>query len=361
MKYLIVQDWPSTHCNHAGMVHMCSMLAERYPNDYKVLIKNCPLKVSPRKGLFGFYDKVLSHLHVKNRFNPIETYRNVTYPSEYLQLCKSMLKNIEEGDEIFLMEYLLLDVPQYQLAIYIRKRFPHIRIYALSHLTVTDLSKYDTKVIKEWSAPIDKMLTLGSSLSHYLESCGILKSKISTGFHYVDDAYYKRKTPITVNNKRIKIITMGAMKRNYTLLSDIVHCCPSVDWIICRGRHEEIDSLFRRCNNVSFKGYLAESELRDEMESADISINVMEDTIGSNVITTSMSMGLAMIVSDVGSIRDYCSEENTIFCKNSTDSFVNAVRLLCDNRELLTRMKINSNIISRKFTIDNIDKWFKSI
>ena len=38
MKYLIVQDWPSTHGNHAGMKHMCDLLVERYPNEYELYI-----------------------------------------------------------------------------------------------------------------------------------------------------------------------------------------------------------------------------------------------------------------------------------------------------------------------------------
>ena len=49
------------------------------------------------------------------------------------------------------------------------------------------------------------------------------------------------------------------------------------------------------------------------MANADISPNVMEDTVGSNVIVTSLAMGLAMICSNVGSIKDYCDDSNTIF------------------------------------------------
>lgn len=51
------------------------------------------------------------------------------------------------------------------------------------------------------------------------------------------------------------------------------------------------------------------------MAKADLSLNVMEDTVGSNVITTSMAMGLGLIVTDVGSIRDYCDESNAFSVK----------------------------------------------
>lgn len=42
MKYLIVQDWQSTHGNHAGMKHMCDLLVAKYPDEYKMFVKECP-------------------------------------------------------------------------------------------------------------------------------------------------------------------------------------------------------------------------------------------------------------------------------------------------------------------------------
>ena len=42
MKYLIVQDWRSTHGNHAGMKHMCDLLVAKYPDEYKMFVKECP-------------------------------------------------------------------------------------------------------------------------------------------------------------------------------------------------------------------------------------------------------------------------------------------------------------------------------
>lgn len=42
MKYLIVQDWQSTHGNHAGMKHMCDLLVANYPDEYKMFVKECP-------------------------------------------------------------------------------------------------------------------------------------------------------------------------------------------------------------------------------------------------------------------------------------------------------------------------------
>ena len=88
------------------------------------------------------------------------------------------------------------------------------------------------------------------------------------------------------------------------------------------------------------------------MASADVSLNVMKDTIGSNVIVTSMAMGLAMVCSDVGSIRDYCNESNCLFA-NTTQDFVKAVKTLSENVDRLNGMKQASLKKSSDLTIGN--------
>lgn len=153
---------------------------------------------------------------------------------------------------------------------------------------------------------------------------------------------------------------MGALQRDYGMLAEIVKCCPEVHWTICRGR-KNVDDLFPKTPNVVLKGFLEEDELRHQMDIADVSLNIMEDTVGSNVITTSMSMGLAMIVSDVGSIRDYCNEINTLFCSFDKDSFINSIRMLMNNSAKLEQMKAASINNANRLRIDNINKWFSNL
>lgn len=52
------------------------------------------------------------------------------------------------------------------------------------------------------------------------------------------------------------------------------------------------------------------------MVNVDILLNVMEDIVGSNVIVILLVMGLVMICSNVGFIKDYCDDSNIIFCNN---------------------------------------------
>lgn len=352
MKYLIVQDWPSTHGNHAGMVHMCKLLQKKYPTEYEVIIKRNPKTFKYKSN--KLYNKIISLRY--------EYYQNYVYFSEYKKICKPMFKRLSDSDTVFLLEYCIPTVPQKKLAFYIRKKFPGVKLYALSHLTPTffkDKQVYP-KLLKEWTTPIDKMLTLGTSLSQYFRINNIPESKISTGFHYVDSVYYHKTIDNFIPGRHLKVIMMGGMQRDYSMLAEICRNTPFVDWIICRGR-KSVDNLFESITNVELKGYLSEGELKHQMDICDISLNIMDDTVGSNVITTSLSMGLAMVCSDVGSIRDYCNEMNTIFCNNTVDSFVHAIKLLDSDRSRVIEMKHESLRLSQSLTIEKLNDWFSSI
>lgn len=358
MKYLIVQDWQSTHGNHAGMVHMCMMLKEKWPEEYEVFVKASPKSSKPITGNWLKRKLVGKYRYYKGMY-----YKKYTCLQNYLSLCQPMFEKLKEGDEVFLLEYLLPDEPQYGLAMYIRKKFPFVRIYALSHLTKSyfeqSIVKKTPNIVYEWSKPIDVMLTLGTSLTRYFIEKNVPVSKLSTGFHYVDSAYYKKQQPVE-SHSPLRVIMMGALQRDYGMFSEIVKQCPDIHWIICRGR-KNVDDLFPKTPNVELKGFLEEDELRHQMDIADVSLNVLEDTVGSNVITTSLAMGLAMVVSDVGSIRDYCDSDNALFCTNNVQQFVQAIKKLQGNPALVQQMKESSLEKSKRLQIDNVHRWFLNL
>lgn len=96
------------------------------------------------------------------------------------------------------------------------------------------------------------------------------------------------------------------------------------------------------------------------MNESDISLNVMIDTIGSNVITTLLAMNLAMVVSDVGSIREYCDDENALFCQSEVD-FVESLSYLAQNFDKVHSMKTASGDISKKLSISRLYKSIQDL
>ena len=350
MIYLITQQWVHLKNNHAGYPHICKLLSVAYPDKYQVIecdpvSKKNHRAIRPFRKIVALIDTYLYYLDFKRKLK---------------EKCRMMFDTIKEGDSVFLLEYNLRSTPQYDLARIIKKRFKNVRVVAMTHLTPTQLkkTKKNKKRILKWDAPVDMHLTLGSSLTYYLISIGIAENKVSTGFHAVDMNYYH---PLDDRgaNPQTTIITMGALQRDYIMLSEVVKRCPDVNWIICKGK-KDVGDLFVGLSNVNLVGFVEENELRRLMNSADVSMSVFEDTIGSNVITTSMAMGLAMVVSDVGSIRDYCDDNNTIFCKNTIEEFVQAINALKDKTKL-ENMKQASLERVKQFSITRTHEWFSNL
>lgn len=252
------------------------------------------------------------------------------------------------------MEYMEKLTPQLSLAKNLKTTFPNITIKAMVHLVPGKLDKcFNSKEFESWLSPIDSIITMGTSLTSYFKNKGVHNDRLVTTFHYVDVDYYKKRNSIEHKNE-VRVIAMGNQMRNVELLKTIVNKLPKVKFTICQG----VDNMtheFEGCNNVTLIPFIPEDKLKTLMDSSDISLNVMKDTVGSNVIVTSMAMGLAMICSDVGSIRDYCSENNCIFCKNDkADYFVAAIQRLLDDRNLLIDMRQNSVKRAQCFSIDRL-------
>lgn len=337
MIHFIVQDWQNTHGNHAGMSYLCEEIKKQDPSNIRVFR--------------------VPNIRIRNR--NIKFLQDLTYAI----IAISLIFKIKNGSTVFLMEYLLPTHNQYLIARSL-SLLKKVRLFGLAHLVPSDLKNYfkdDSNRISTWVKPLNGILTLGTSLSEFLIEKNIPKWKIHTLFHYVDLSYYKKETlSPTIQTEKLKIIIMGNMKRDFITVLNIMNRVPNVHFIFCCGKRIIDKSKFKYPQNITFCSYIPEDELKSLMNEADISLNVMFDTVGSNVITTSLAMGLALIVSDVGSIRNYCDETNAIFCHTETD-FVEAISYLASNRKLVNDMKTASVNIAQKLSIPKFYTAIKSI
>ena len=347
MIYLINQNWNNTSGNHAGIKYLCESLCRLHPDDFVSITV---------PDLLGD--------NVKSKFRVIKKIQSILWQYKlkiyYKKIGYSLKKKLKEGDKVFLLEYMTKGIPQEVLAEYLKKSNPLLNIIAMPHLTPMQLKKmYTSNQLKRMSRYVDNLVTLGSSLSKYLIQIGIPKNKITTSFHYVDNEFYKSK--VLDNPHKIVVIVMGNNARNVNLLKEVVCQNPNTNFIICQGT-KNYKHIFDKFDNVNLVGYVSEEELRNLMDKSDVSLNVMEDTVGSNVIVTSLAMGLAMIVSDVGSIRDYCTKDNAIFCDNNKpESFSAAIKLLESDCLLLKNMQTNSIKLSEQLSIENFYKQIRQL
>ncbi|MEG2556311.1 MAG: glycosyltransferase [Odoribacter sp.] len=326
--YLVCQTWSNTKNNHAGMLYLCRQLAALNPNVKYVTVPD-----------------------FKFRGGIVFRYMYYLFYSLYLLLFT------RTGDCVVLMEYLLSShYDQSIIAFLLKKIKPGVCLIALSHLIGKQISeRFTKKEILAKIALVDSVWVLGSSLKSFFCSLGISSHKIITTFHYVDNRYYK-PTKQKATNERLRVVVMGNMQRDYDLLFKVVLGLPAIDFNVCIGCSDEARSL-GKLRNVTLYPFMSEKDLKSVMDANDVSLNIMKDTIGSNVIVTSMAMGLAMVVSDVGSIRDYTDETNAMFCKTPED-FINALSMLAKDRTLTRHMGEISFNKAETLSILNFYNWF---
>lgn len=337
MIYLICQDWANTSNNHAGMKYLCNQLQLRFREEFTTIVlkdnigKNMPKNKILRKAVF--------------------LRAQMLHKWELMKVYIQLKQVVHPGDTIILMEYMDLLFETKSFAYKLKSEFVGANLYAMVHLVPDKLNRLfkTNEDLADWVKPVDKILTLGSSLTRYFISRQVPEYKIATLFHYVDE-YYMKASKIKIGEPPVAI-AMGNQMRNVELLKQVVRENPNVQFIICQGL-SDMSAHFDSCTNVRLVPFVEEPELRKLMGESDISINVMQDTIGSNVIATSLAMGLAMVCSDVGSIRDYCSEDSTIFCMNNSTSFSNAIQTLMNDKKRLEMMRTSSALSGKMLTIE---------
>lgn len=341
MKYIVCQDWKNTKGNHAGMAYLSNALESRGAGFIRSII-------IPDYS-FSNSNQLLHKLGII--FSHIFYFLINTFIALYLVFISS------KGDDVFLFEYLLKSKKQFVIAKILKFFCPKdIRVIALPHLTPIKLEKqFSSEDILKYSKPIDLFFTLGSSLSTYLVKQGISSDVVKTSFHYVDTDYYCPSNECKLAG-RLNVLIMGLQMRDFSFIAELIRKSPNVDFTICRW-NQNLDGIFVGLDNVIEKGVLSELELLETMQNADVSLNIMIDTVGSNVITTSIAVGLAMLVSDVGSIRDYCTDSNSIICKTKED-FITAIDRLDNNRVLLAAKKKASLYLVHKFDMSSFYNEF---
>ncbi len=320
MIHFICQEWSSTKGNHAGMVHLFNQIHDL--DGAKTRIWILPIR--------------------KKRIN---------YLFVWLCLLLKLIVKTKSCDVVFFTECLSMgNTDQSLMAKWLRVFRPAITICGMVHLIPSLLENLYPK--KDYSLrldALDKIITLGSSLTSYLVKHGCCEGKIATSFHYVDSSYYDFKRESQQDCHQLECLVMGNLGRDFPQIAQIAKQVHNIRFLVCKGR-KEVSHIFQGIPNVELFGYMEENELRSLMERADISLNVMEDTIGSNVICTSLAMSLAMVCSDVGSIRDYCDEQNACFCSN-TEEFIAVLNRLSDNPLQIRSMQSHSYELSKRLQI----------
>lgn len=328
--YIIYFDWPNTSGNHAGMSYLARELSEEFSEVEIVEMFNFKYK----------YFRVINLLY-----------------SIYLAIKLRIL--LGKNDKIILFEYLAKSCFQDVIAKMLSILRNRSTVFGLVHLSGNHLMEiYGSKgTIIRKLRPLNDIIVFGSSLKDFFVELGF--DNVLTVFHYVDTNYYKPSLSLKNKSSKINILCLGNIKRDFSKLRNIIIKSPESQFNICQGV-KDLSQYFNDLSNVKLYGFMMESELLDIMQFNDASLSIMEDTIGSNVITTSLATGLIPIVSDVGSIRDYCTEKESFLCVSEND-FIEAIEQIKNNDYLLRDMSASARARSLSFSLSNFYELFKTI
>lgn len=311
--YILFYEYPHTKANHAGMAYLARQL-KLAKNDI-VLIKHIPQEIKAGRFIGPIYSRLLVFF---------------------------LLLRLKEGDTVLFMEYLVKGLAFQDYIAKVLRRFGKInRLIGIVHLSpahIRELYESDVLVAGKLSY-LDKAVVFGSSLASYLRKLNY-QGKVAETFHYVDTNWYK-PNPASDNPESLKVISMGSIKRDFTTLKEIIlNSDTRIEFHLCVGK-SDIDTELSLLHNVTIYGFLPEMHLLHIMQKSDIHLSVLHDTVGSNAITSALAVGLVQVVSNVGSISDYCDVRDSILC-NSTQDFVDGLAFLNANRDKLQQMKLNA-------------------
>jgi glycosyltransferase involved in cell wall biosynthesis len=329
--YIVYYSWENTIQNHTGMAYLVKELKNAYPRHIKLIeIPQNINKWTPKLQRLHFY-----------------------FLAFYLRYF------LAKSEKVLFMEYLGNNSGnQTGLAIKLREWGVKNCFFGLVHLpgkNLVDLYCSEAYIKKAVEA-VDNLIVLGSSLVKFFDELGY-GHKVTKTFHYVDTSYYKPSSEPKPD--KLQVIHMGSLNRNFKRLAEIVNSCPEIDFHICQG-NSNLSECFIGNRNVKLYGFLSEEELLKLMHFCHVSLSVLDDSIGSNVITTSLASGLINVVSDVGSVRDYCNEENSLFCKGNED-FINALLLLLKDKKLVKKLSVNAIYHAQKLNLKQSITFFGTI
>ncbi len=336
MIYILYCKFDNTKDNHTGMAYFFKKLANEYP-DIR-LIENINQNFSGSK-LIGFICSILLAF--------------------YLKLI------LKKNDKVVFGEYLTKDVAfQDVTARLLRMMGCKNHFSGLVHLAPSHLLELygGEEHIKCRLNNIDEVFSFGSSLTSFIRRISST-IKLNQVLHYVENNYYQYDENLTDRYDPIQVLVMGSIKRDFKTLLNVLKKAPqSVYFHLCLGRsYNELKPSFKDFKNTKVYSYLKEDELKSLMERSLVNMSILIDTVGSNAITTSLAMGQIQIVSEVGSIKDYCRDSFSIFCNSEVD-FIEGIRTVANfSSEKLLEMSREAYNVSEEMWLDNAIVKFKQM
>jgi len=159
------------------------------------------------------------------------------------------------------------------------------------------------------------VVILGESQRSYFEGF-VPPSSIHFVPHGIDTEYFTPASPVRPEGG-FRCLTVGSWLRDHETLRATAHAfqsSPGSDRVTFDiVGHPDGKKFYADCPNVTFSSNLSEPELLSLYHRADLAVIPLTDCVANNALLEAMSCRVPVVVTDIGSIRDYANDTCAAF------------------------------------------------
>jgi glycosyltransferase involved in cell wall biosynthesis len=230
--------------------------------------------------------------------------------------------------------------------------FRHNRIVATFHLPPQGIRNavQISWQIKQLSA----IICVGSSQKEYFEDF-FDQERIFCIPLGIDTQYYLPPAEFESRDPNLCLV-VGENYRDFPTLRGVIELVayirPKTKFIVVTSQNSS--KMLGQHPNLSIKSGIPESELLNLYQTAALMISPLQDTTANNAILESISCGLPVITSDVGSIRDYLTSQCAVLIPpNDARKMAQTITALLDENGERKKMSEKSREQALRFS------WFE--
>lgn len=272
-----------------------------------------------------------------------KSYSNIAFKKEVSLIRKSIGSNIH-------IHYLYGDM-DFHYGGYLKLINPKIKVTATFHHPPYEL--VNRNISGKFLSKLDGAIVMGPNQIEYF-SQWIKNKPVEFIPHGIDTSYF---SPSAVNRDKNKIAIIGISHRNYDLtnkaISAIKETFPEV--------HFEIlgDPSFYKENSghhIRFlKKPISDEELLEVYHTSACVLLLLDDCTASNVLLESIATGCPLIISDVGAVSSYVSNDSAFLVNNLLD-VTEAYRHIYNEDDIVKHKVHNGVLLSKELDWGNIVK-----
>lgn len=236
----------------------------------------------------------------------------------------------------------------YNLFHFYRKVLPtnkNLKVVATYHQPpdiLKDALNYKAKI-----SSLDDVFIVGNSQRSFFSMC--TQENVHFVPHGIDTDYFVPKN----RDGKSEInycVTVGEWLRDYNTLERIIRNAPgNFIFRIVSGR--ENTDRFADLSNVECYSGIDDHHLLELYQSSDIGLLPLSDSTANNSLLEMLACGLAVVTTDVGSVRDYInSEAGILISENDHEKYLHALYDIVQNPE--KKKSLSQNARKRALELD---------